>query len=186
MGMDKEDIKDEDSTLVYPVEGDINIGGGHPDFKDAQGRFRTLSLFYESKHPSYPSYFTTKKYDHKGHVSLYKLYMEISDPTEYRVAMEVFNSWDHWKALCSSEWFTGLVSQWREELKVKIESERYQEMRALAKSGSPQAATASRWLAERYGEKKRGRPSKAEVEGRLSQETRETKAILEDAANIGL
>ena len=146
-------------TAITPIG--VSEGGAEAspealfsDFKDTQGRFRTLSLFYESRHPDYKSYFTTKKYDHEGHISLYRKYMEIADPTEYQVAQRLFGSWDHWKALNASKWFTEMVTPWREELKVKLESERYHEMKKVAKSKGPAGPAASKWLAERYGEKK--------------------------------
>jgi hypothetical protein len=185
-------------TLVYPVGVSQTAPSGpgpFDSFKDNQGRYRTKSLFIETPHESFPAFFTVKKYDvEKGgrtYYSLYLKYMEVADPTEYQVALRLFGSWDHWQALCRAGWFRELVTGWREELKVKLESDRYHEMLGHVDKNpdSPQAIQASKWLAERYGEKstaKRGRPSKAEKEQhlqRLGEETAETDA---DLKRLGL
>lgn len=164
-------------------------------FKDAQGRFRTQSLFIETPHDSYPAKFTLKKYDKvkdgKTYISLYLKYMEIADPTEYQVAVRLFGSWDHWQALTRSKWFGDHLTGWREELKIRLESERYYEMQEVATKdkGSAQAVQATKWLADRYGDKataKRGRPSKAEKAQHLSKLKSETAELNEDIARLGL
>lgn len=164
-------------------------------FKDAQGRFRTQSLFCEHPHESYPAKFTLKKYDHekdgKTYISLYLKYMEIADPTEYQVAIRLFGSWDHWQALTRSKWFGEHLTGWREELKIRLESDRYYEMQGVATNdkGSAQSVQATKWLAERYGDKetaKRGRPSKAEKAKHLNKLKSETAELNEDIARLGL
>jgi len=164
-------------------------------FKDSMGRFRTKSLFIESPNPAYPAFFTLKHYDHTkdGHIysSLYLKYMEISDPTEYQVAIRLFGSWDHWSSLMKSKWFMDHLNIWRAELRTKLESERFYEMKKHIADDptSAQAQQATKWLAGRYGDgqvAKRGRPSKAEKEAALKQVTEEDKSLLEDADRIGL
>ena len=140
--------------------------GGFAALKDDQGRFRTQSLFWESRHPNYQPVFTTKKRDHEGCSSMYLKYMEIGDPTEYQVAIRLLGSWDHWQALCASKWFSALVGGWREELKTRMASERYWEAKetAATATGSPLGLAATKWLQDQYGERKapkRGRPSKS-------------------------
>ena len=182
-----------------PLKGGASTGEVGPEvfetFKDAQGRFRTQSLFCETPHDSYPAYFTLKKYDHikdgKKYISLYLKYMEIADPTEYQVATRLFGSWDHWQALTRSKWFGEHLTGWREELKVKLESDRYYEMQGVATQdkGSAQAVQATKWLADRYGDKataKRGRPSKAEKAKHLAKLKDETAELNEDIARLGL
>lgn len=182
-------------TYPYGVEPTGDVG---PEifgaFKDSQGRFRTQSLFCEHQHESYPAYFTLKKYDHtkNGIVyrSLYRKYMEIGDPTEYQVAVRLFGSWDHWLTLIKSKWFMDHLTGWREELLVKLESDRYHEMRGVAegKDGA-QAVQATKWLADRYGEKetaKRGRPSKAEKKAHLERQSKNAAELEEDADRLGL
>lgn len=172
----------------------VKVGAGSFDaFKDSQGRFRTLSLFYETRHKDYPAFFTTKKRDitRNGvdYISLYLKYMEIADPTEYQVAVRLFGSWDHWQTLLNTKWFKELVTGWREELKVKLESDRFYEMRGHLADDGPSSIQATKWLAERYGEKattKRGRPSKEEKNAHLKRLAEETSELDEDAKRIGL
>lgn len=55
--------------------------------------------------------------------SFASLYLELADPTEYRPAKELLGGWEHWRALCSSEWFTRFIQPLRDELEVKLRSE---------------------------------------------------------------
>ena len=189
---------DRKNPPTYPVgvnpdasiEMDGNLGG-FTALKDDQGRFRTQSLFWEMRNPKFPPVFTTKRYDHEGCISMYQKYMDIADPTEYEVAIRLLGSWDHWKALCSSKWFVELVSEWREELTIRMDSERYWEMKNAADkhAGTPTGIQATKWLSERYGEKspvKRGRPSKAEKAAALKEKIEEDTYLTEDANIIGL
>jgi len=164
--------------------------GGFIKFKDAQGRFRTQSLFTEYPHENYPAHFTLKKGGKDGYINMYEKYMEIADPTEYQVAIQLLGSWDHWQQLCRTKWFTLRLHGWREELKTAMESERYFEM--LDKIDSEkQGVQATKWLADRYGASedmphKRGRPSKTEREVYLRQLERDEEDSDNDARRIGL
>ncbi len=162
-------------------------------FKDAQGRYRTQSLFIETPHESYPAFFTTKRVDveknGKTYISLYRKYMEIGDPTEYKIAIRLFGDWRHWEALRKSGWFRQLADEWREELRVRMASDRYHEMIDFVKDGGAQGIQATKWLDERYADKKaskRGRPSKAERERRLKEMTSEADENAEDAERLKL
>jgi hypothetical protein len=166
--------------------------------KDSQGRFRTQSLFWEHRHESYPAHFTTKRHaierDGKKYISLYEKYMEIADPTEYQVAIRLLGSWDHWQALLGSKWFQELVTEWRNELRVKMESQRYFEMIEVIDNASTpgqeaKKVQATKWLAERYTpqeQKIRGRPSKAEKKAHLNHLQRDAEDLAADAARIGI
>lgn len=165
----------------------------YASLKDSMGRPRTQSLFVEMKHDKYPAPFTLKPYDHRGRMSMYRKYMEIGDPTEYSQAIGLLGSWKHWNTLCASEWFKPYITEWRNELKTKFESDRYREMIKVAETckGTPQGIQATKWLAERYStdaatKPKRGRPSKAEKKAHLAQETAEDKQLLEEAERLGL
>lgn len=165
----------------------------YASLKDTMGRFRTQSLFVEYKHDQYPAPFTLKTYDHRGRMSMYRKYMEIGDPTEYSQAIGLLGSWAHWEALCKCTWFKPHVEQWRSELKVKFESDRYREMQDVAEkhAGTPQGVQATKWLAERYSTAspkapKRGRPSKAEKQAAIQQEIEEDQLIKEEAERLEL
>ncbi len=178
-----------------PVGGESDAPGPEvfDSFKDSMGRYRTLSLFIEYPHTSYPAFFTLKKVDRKGVISLYRKYMEIGDPTEYQVAIQLFGSWEHWQILTRTKWFTAHLVGWRKELKDRMESERYHEMleiQAHAKT-APARAQATKWLADRYGgsadkTSKRGRPSKDEKQAHLNKLALESEDEASDAKRIGL
>ena len=164
--------------------------GAFDVLKDKMGRFRLQSLFVENKLPNYTAPYTLKPYDHRGAMSMYRKYMEIGDPTEYRIAIGLLGSWAHWQALCGCTWFKPLVKQWREELKIKFESDRYQEMLETAEKnkGTPTGVQASKWLAERYNKEplKRGRPSKEEKKMKLKEDMQESDLLKEEQERLGL
>ena len=154
------------------------------------GRFRTQSLFYESRHTKYPAPFTLKDEDHEGRVSMYKEFMRISDPTEYKVATELLGSWRHWEVLTACEWFKPYVERWRKELSVSIESKQVDTMKEIQRTmpGTPQAIQATKWLAYRNtrAKPKRGRPSKMERQALLKEESTEDRLLQEEAERLGL
>jgi hypothetical protein len=156
-------------------------------FKDSMGRFRTQSLFKEYRIASYPAYYTILPYDVGDTLSLRKIYFELGDPTEYRVATEYLGGWAHWKQLCATKWFNELVTEWREEMEVKLACERLKEMLILTRD-TKSSLQATKWLSDKYSPVglKRGRPSKEEKAGHLKQTTEEDKLYREDAVRIGL
>ena len=178
-------------TLKTP-KGSKHLGAvAYEDLKDVMGRFRTQSLFVENKLDKYPAPFTLKPYDHRGCISMYRKYMEIGDPTEYSQAIGLLGSWKHWQTLCAAPWFEPYITEWRDELKTKFESDRFREMSEVAETqkGTPQGVQATKWLAERYSKvesPKRGRPSKAEKKAALKQELEEDELLNEEAARLGL
>jgi hypothetical protein len=120
-------------------------------------------------------------------------YLDIADPTEYSTAIALLGplGWKHWMLLTQCEWFKPHLEQWRTELAVKFESDRFQEMQdvALNANGTPAGVSATKWLADRYsGSKapKRGRPSKAEKAQHLKEESEEDKLLAEEAERMTL
>jgi hypothetical protein len=180
------------SSATPKKVADIKDGAdAYEHLKDSMGRFRTQSLFWEKRHTKYPAPFTLKDKDHKGRISMYRKYMEIGDPTEYRTALALLGSWRHWQALTSSDWFAEFIERWRAELQTKFESDRFQQMLDLEVShkGTPLGAKATTWLAERYAQEKkpkRGRPSNAEKAKHLKTISEEDKLLNEEAQRLGL
>lgn len=176
-----------------PLKGDTDKDGAaaYEALKDSVGRFRTQSLFVEHLHPKYPAPFTLKDREHKGRMSMYEKYMEIGDPTEYRTAIALLGTWRHWQVLTTKDWFKPHVERWRQELSVKLESDRFTEMLEVETSlkGTPTAIAATKWLADRYStskKPKRGRPSKTEKAQILQEESQEDKLLIEEAERLGL
>ncbi len=175
-------------SLYTPVGGKVPANPFR-GFKDAGNRYRTQSLFAEYPHDTYPAHFTLKREGRKGFINLYEKYMDIADPTEYQVAVQLFGSWAHWEALKGSKWFMTHLKSWRVELAVKLESERYHEMLSQVPSHKTGVA-ATKWLAERYGEKKAartaGRPTNEEKATYLRETQQERDNTKDDAKHIGL
>lgn len=114
--------------------------------------------------------YTLKDEDHLGYPSLSRLYLSVSDPTEYQFALSYLESWDHWQQLCECTWFKPFIARWRQELEVKLKSEA---IAAIIKdsrdSHSKTKFTANRFIVEKGWEPKegqsrnRGRPSKESI-----------------------
>jgi hypothetical protein len=138
----------------------------------------------KARDDKYQSFYTLSDYDRKGHLSMRRLYMEISDPTEYRVGVALLGDYRHWQHLCSLSWFKPYVEKWRMELREKVNSEAVEALREIVKdpkNGS--RVPAARMLLEKPWEKGttlRGRPSKDEVEGYKQQVAQDAQEQEED------
>ena len=101
--------------------------------------------------------------------SLYRLYMEMEDLTEYEFANKYLDGWEHWEMLCGCEWFKPFVERWRKELTLKIQAQALRALRAESMSSSKNAFAANKflvdkgWVDKSEATAKRGRPSKDEV-----------------------
>jgi hypothetical protein len=126
--------------------------------------------------------------------SFKKLYMDVGDPTEYRIGTEILANPSHWEKLKSLAFFQELLHECRDELTARIRSEAFKLIEHEAKSKFNSDAvrlSAQKFLASAGFEnmmkqdtqapsaRKVGRPSKAEVEGALKRETEEEKALNE-------
>jgi hypothetical protein len=122
---------------------------------------------------------------------MYEKYKEIGDPTEYQTALVLLGSWRHWEHLTGCEWFKEHVTRWRNELAVKMESDRCQEMLEVKEThkGTPQGVAATKWLADRYTKPvkhTRGRPSLAEKKKHLDEISKEDQLLKEEAERLGM
>lgn len=112
--------------------------------------------------------YTLKDVDHEGYPSLYRLYMETNDPTEWKFATTYLDGWEHWEMLCGCNWFKPFVERWRRELELRMKSEALSRIMREAKTSSKESFQANKYLLEKGWEPKetsrRGRPSKAEVQ----------------------
>ena len=165
--------------------------GAYAHLKDSMGRFRTQSLFYEYRLDKYPAPFTLKDFDNHKCLSMYLLYMSKADPSEYAMAIGTLGSWRHWEVLTSSKWFSPFIKRWRAELRVKLESDRFNEMLKVSidEAGTSQGVQATKWLSDHYSPiltPKRGRPSKQEKVSYLRELDKETEDVNDDAKRLGL
>ena len=155
-------------------------------FRDTRNRYLTKSLFVETRTDVCDPIFTLEsKVDYDGLVSVYRLYMEADDPTEYVVAKRMLGDVQHWRALCEREFFIPYLEQWRDELQAKIKAESVEAIRRVANATSNGTVPAAKWVAEQdflnLGKvgPKRGRPPKEKLLGGISASDLE-----EDAARI--
>ena len=158
--------------------------------KDSMSRYRTLSLFEgKAVNESLTPVFSLEDY-HGTYPSFKRLYVEIADPSEYKVAMELLGSWEHWTRLIECSWFKPILKECRDELDAKIRSMAVSQIITDGKVAFSEATrlAANKFLAtgdyQKEAEKevskevaKRGRPSKEEIE-------RRTKEILTEEALI--
>lgn len=94
-------------------------------FKNGSGQLITKNLFLENAYADKSqAIYTLKDEDHtlngKDYPSLYLLYMNLEDQTEYEFANTYLYSWEHWKILQNCTWFIPYITRWREELSLKI------------------------------------------------------------------
>lgn len=134
-------------------------------FVDGKGRYLTQSLFLEIGYNE-DAIFTLKGQDHelngKTYISLKRLYLESSDPTEWEFATRYLADWDHWQKICANKVLAQHVDKWRFELELKLRAEGVQ--RVLKSARSKGNWLAAKFLAEKGWEQRiAGRPSKEEV-----------------------
>ena len=136
--------------------------------KDHLGAWRTQSLFFElNKTNMDDAVFSLKQYDlikpNKTYPSLYLLYMQYNDPTEYQFATEVLGSWSHWQKMLNNKQIREKVEEWRAEVEVRMMSDSIKNMVRAGREGVKGIA-ANKYIMEKGWLKRAGRPSKEEVE----------------------
>ena len=116
--------------------------------------------------------YTLKDSDHTvGDVtypSLYRLYLEAEDLTEYTFAVAHLDGWEHWQMLKSCSWVKPYAKRWKDELETKVMSRSLARLKAEAASSSKNAFYANKFLIERGWVPKAdksavGRPSKEAI-----------------------
>ena len=119
-------------------------------FKNTAGQRFTKALFLEMsyKEPDNCIY-TLKDYDYRDYKSLYLLYIEEEDPTEYEFANKYLDGWEHWKMLCACAWFKPYVERWREELNLKLQAKALKRIKGIANSQTRDSLMANKWLLEK-------------------------------------
>jgi hypothetical protein len=157
-------------------------------FANASGNFFTKALFYEQTlaDKAFVVY-TLKDQDHKGYPSLYRLYMECGDLTEYTFANQHLGGWAHWKMLCDCTWFKPIVTRWREELYLLNAAVALKQVQDLAGSNNPGAMTAAKYLLDKGWEKSKegvGRPTKEAIKRKAKEMTITEEEIEADHARI--
>lgn len=154
---------------------------GHGEMRDARREYLDRVLFtLKDKDVTQ---------DGKTYPSLYRLYMETSDPTEYEFAMAHLGGWDHWLKLCESNWFQPYIERWRTELELKLKAKAIQEIIREAEAGTKNSFSANKWLVANAwapDKARRGRPTKAEVLSQAVQIATNKDRVDEDAKRLDI
>lgn len=160
-------------------------------YKNVNGVLLQKELFWELAVNKENSLYTLKDRDHlvrdKVYPSLYRLYMEENDPTEYLFAMKYLDGWAHWLQLSSSSFFKEYISRWREELELRFRAEALVTIQKMSKSAGREAFQASKYLVDgNYLPKKntKGRPTKQQISDAAIQMAEEDKQLKQDFARL--
>lgn len=167
----------------------------NPKFRNATNGRYLKGLFYETTLADKSSVsYTLKDWDHTvedtTYPSLYRLYLEKEDLTEYEFANAYLDGWEHWEMLTNCNWFKPYVERWRKELSLKVKAKALSRLKAEAASSSKNAFVANRFLIEKGwvesegSSKGRGRPSKEEVKAAAHEIAITDKRIDEDYARL--
>jgi hypothetical protein len=144
-------------------------------FKDKMGRGLTQALFLEYNYDENLAVYTLddqdKIYNGRVYPSLKRLYLACDDPIEYDFATTHLLGWNHWKKLLGNQFCLRHITEWREELELKLASESFKQIL----DQSEENYQASKWLAEKGWKKKgAGRPVKdkgdLELDKRIEEE----------------
>lgn len=192
-----------DSAVYKKPLADLNcLGVDRNIFKNIPGkvgRRRTQSLFEESKAwgdigSSLEPVYSLKEDSPTGLPSLYKLYMEIADPTEYLFAQEAFGSWEHWLETLGGNldgpfpmYIREYIKKWRQELEIKLRAEGIKSLKSHAKS-KPAAALffAEGQFSANKVRRGPGRPKSDEAEMEELMRSRANKEVAEDMSRLDL
>lgn len=157
-------------------------------FKNSIGMFLLMGLFYETSPDKSQVLYTLKDRDHAGYPSLYRLYMEANDPTEYLFATQHLDGWAHWERLSKCKWFSEYVERWRRELELRTKAQALQRIASVAKSGGKEAFQADKFLVsggwKDQTTRKRGAPTKAEVQSEAQRIAVEQNTLEDDFQRI--
>lgn len=146
-------------------------------FRNASGTRLYKAIFHEMVFGDKPyAQYTLKDYDHEyngnKYLSLYKLYMDMEDLTEYEFANTYLDGWEHWENLCECDWFKPYAARWRKELDLKIKARALKSIKVKALEDGRDGIDAMKYLLERKWEPKpvgksgAGRPSKDEIKAK--------------------
>lgn len=143
---------------------------------------------------NFPGGYYTLEREDKGEIkSLYKLYMECEDLTEWSFADKYLLGWEHWEKLLGNAKVLKQVELWRRDLEQKLKSRAFQEIMLEAQEGGKNAFEANKILLNgkwkeqiKVDTSKRGRPSKAEIDSKTQAILDQNKSLEETYKRLGL
>lgn len=149
------------------------------------------SLFAEmckTKEQRKGAYYTLKDYDYYDWKSLYLLYMQYADLSEYRFASECLADWQHWELLTNTGWFQPYVERWRKELYLSLQSEALRKVVDESRKPTREGLSAAKYLLERGWEPKstKGRPTKQQISDTAHALATEKQEINDQMVRLGI
>lgn len=155
---------------------------------DPQGRPRTYSLFIEYPSEGLDPLWTIKDRSFKGYKSLKQIYLsyEHIPGYEYDFAMDTLGSWEHWDKLCTSSGLRKVFQDWRTELEIRNKATAMRSLIRSATEASAAGINAAKYISEAGYARKRGRPSKEEVERERKIQAGVDKELEDDMERLGL
>lgn len=160
-----------------------------PKFRSGAAFYLNALFFEQTMADKSTVLYTLKDHDHNGYPSLYRLYMETNDPTEWRFATTYLDGWKHWELLQACVWFKPYIERWRRELELRMKSQALARIMAEAKTTNKESFSANKYLLEKGWEpkdtaSKRGRPSKEDIKQAARDELQIVNRISEDFDRI--
>jgi hypothetical protein len=157
-------------------------------FKNINGVLLLRELFWEHAQDKLNAVYTLKDQDlvdnETLYPSLYRLYMESNDPTEYLFALAHLDSWKHWQMLSQASFLLPYITRWREELELRFRANALATIHKMASTGGREAFQAAKYITEgnysQKGKPRAGRPSKAQIEATAQDIVAERKRTEED------
>jgi hypothetical protein len=148
-------------------------------------RFTRHLFFEETLADKTHVVYTLKDVDHQGYPSLYRLYMETDDPTEYLFATTHLDGWEHWQMLCECAWFKPYIARWRQELDLRTRAKYLKGVKLAAANGGKDSLAAMKYLIERGWEDKKTK-TKIDKEAVKALADKETDTIAQQAERLGI
>ena len=155
--------------------------------KDSMGRPLTQSLFLEVGYNTQFAVYTLKdedcEYEGVVYPSIKRLYLAHEDPTEYDFACTYLLGWQHWKRISRNKVFMKHISEWREELELKLRSQSVRDIIQI--SASEKGFQAAKWLADKGWDKRMaGRPTKEDIEKETKIQANIAEEYMADVARL--
>lgn len=165
-----------------------------PVFRGKSNDWLTVALFYEYSYTNQDTQleyaiFTTANEDRtmkgKPLLSFKKAYLELRDPTEYRIATELLGGWEHWQALLDSKMVRPLIDKCREELALKMKCEALQAI--VKKAAEKDGYQAAKFLVDQGWLETGNKAKDAKAKKRAAAQEKAIRDIVtEDAKRLGL
>lgn len=134
-------------------------------YKNPYGQHLLRELFIEYDSPY--ALYTLQEKDVGDVPSLYRLYMEANDPTEWTFAQEHLDGWEHWSKLVETVFFRDHAKKFRNHLELKLRSQALSKIINTANGTTKDAYAANRYINEKGWQETpkatKGRPSKEQI-----------------------